>query len=194
MSGRYFENREFTSLHLAEETIKYYEFIDCTFIDCRVEKCTLLKCRFSECTFVSCHIADIKSDGTEANYLTFENCILSGVNWGLLISSGGFSEPINKLASCNLKYNFFTDMNLKRFSFKGNEITHTTFADCNLIESSFYGCCLTDTEFFRCDVQKADFRTAAGYKLDVVSCKIGKARFSAPEVYNLLYSLEINIE
>ena len=194
MSERYFENREFTSLQLTGETIKYFEFIDCTFIDCTIEKCTIAKCRFSECTFVNCHISDIKFDGTETNYLAFENCILSGVNWGLLTSSGGFSEPVNKLKSCNLKYNFFTDMNLKKFSFKGNDITYTTFADCNLIESNFDGCNLTDTEFFRCDIQKADFRNASGYKIDVITCNIKKAKFSAPEVYNLLDSLDIKIE
>ena len=194
MSERYFENREFTSLHFTDETIKYFEFIDCTFIDCTVEKCTLNKCRFSECAFINCHISDLKSDGTEVNYLTFENCILSGVNWGLFISSGGFSEPVNKLTGCSLKYNFFTDMNLKKFSFKGNDVTHTTFADCNLSESSFEGCNLTDTEFFRCDIQKADFRNASGYKVDVTTCKISKAKFSAPEVYNLLDSLDIKIE
>ena len=194
MSERYYENRKFTSLQFADEIIKYFEFIDCTFIDCTIDKCTLTKCRFSECTFVNCHINDVKSDGAEANYLNFENCILSGVNWGLVTSSGGFSEPLNKLSGCNLKYNFFTDMNLKKFSFKGNDITHTTFADCSLIESNFEGCNLTDTEFFRCDIQKADFRNASGYKIDVITCNIKKAKFSAPEVYNLLDSLDIKIE
>ena len=194
MSERYFENIEFISLQLTDETIKYFEFIDCTFVDCRVEKCTLTKCRFSECSFVDCHITDIKFDGTEANYLIFENCTLSGVNWGLLTSSGGFSEPVNKLAGCNLKYNFFTGLNLKKFSFKFNDITHTTFADCNLGESNFKGCNLMDTEFFRCDIQKADFRNATGYKIDVTSCNIKKAKFSVPEVYNLLDSLDIKIE
>ena len=119
MSERYFENREFTSLQLADETIKYFEFIDCTFIDYWVEKCTLTKCRFSECTFVNCHITDLKFDGTEANYLAFKNCVLSGVNWGLLTSSSGFSEPVNKLSGCNLKYNFFPD-----FTIYAHFITH----------------------------------------------------------------------
>ena len=194
MSERYFENREFSSVELTEETIKYFEFIDCIFIDCTIEKCTLVNCRFSECSFVNCHIADIKSEGSEVNYLTFENCVLSGVNWGLLISSGGFSEPVNKLSGCKLKYNFFTDMNLKKFSFRSNDIAYTTFADCNLSEGSFNGCNLTDTEFFRCDIQKADFRNAVGYKVDVMTCSIGKARFSIPEVYNLLSSLDIKID
>lgn len=85
-------------------------------------------------------------------------------------------------------------MNLKKFSFKGNDINHTTFADCNLIESKFDGCNLTDTEFFRCDIQKTDFRNATGYKIDVITCNIKKARFSVPEVYNLLDSLDIKIE
>ena len=77
MSERYFENREFTSLQLTDETIKYFEFIDCTFIDCTVEKCTIAKCRFSECTFVNCHIADVKSEivrlcafGFKVSYVT----------------------------------------------------------------------------------------------------------------------------
>ena len=64
----------------------------------------------------------------------------------------------------------------------------------NFNMNSFGGCNLTDTEFFRCDIQKADFRKATGYKIDVITCNIKKAKFSAPEVYNLLASLDIKIE
>lgn len=191
---KYFENEILENLHLSEEIIDNYEFIDCRFINCSFERCRLYHCRFSECDFIKCYITEIKNESSEINFLSFDNCRITGINWGLFASPSSFKAPVHKIASCALKYNIFSGMNFSKFLFAGSDITSSTFSECKLTESNFKGCDLSDTEFFKCDIYKADFRNASGYKVDVLSCKMKGARFSYPEVENLLHSLDIKIE
>ena len=194
MHKRYFESEIFENIHLSEYVVDTYEFIDCKFLNCSFKGCTLNRCRFSECDFFECQILEIKSISSEISFLKFDNCRISGVNWSLFASANGFKEPIQAITNCNLKYNIFSKMNLKKFDFSGMDILSSTFAECNLTESTFNTCDLSDTEFLKCDICKSDFRNAVGYKVDVMSCKMKDARFSYPEVENLLRSLDIKIE
>lgn len=190
----YYENERFQNLRLTEETVSGKTFVDCDFIDCAFERCQVSRCVLTECRFTRCQILDPKCEYSQVKFLTLEDCGLSGVNWGLLLPTGGFGDPLDRLAGCRLKYCFFTGMDLRRFDFTGSELTGCMFAECNLAESRFSGCGLADTEFLRCSLNDGDFRGAVGYKVDVPSCTLKAARFSLPEAANLLYSLGIRLE
>lgn len=194
MIKKYFENETFENLNICDEVIDGATFVDCRFVNCSFDRCELSFCKVGECDFVKCRFSEIKSDSSEIKFLTFSDCRIFGVNWAMFSSTSRFNEPIAKISSCSLKYNFFTQMNFKKFAFKDSSISSSTFAECNLAESNFNGCDLKDTEFIKCDISKADFRNATGYKVDVTTCKLSGARFSYPEVENLLYSLDIKIE
>lgn len=194
MFDKYFEGESFENLSLSEEILAGFEFVDCRFVNCSFENCKLVRCNFSECVFEKCTITDLKIEYSEVKFLEFNDCILIGINWSLLKSTGRFGSVLNKLSNCKLKYNTFSEMSFSKFSFSTSSITGSTFAECDLVGSSFAKCDLSDTEFIRCDVRKADFRGAMGYKIDVLSSKLKAARFSYPEVTNLLYSLGIKIE
>lgn len=194
MRDKYFENETFENLHITDNIIRDSEFIDCNFIGCTFERCKLSYCRFNECVFEKCNITEIKSNCSQISFVSFEDCNISGVNWGLFLSQSGFHELFQKLENCKIKYNVFSDFESKRFNFENNDVIASTFADCKIPESSFNGCTLTDTEFFRCDISKTDFRNAIGYKIDILTCNIKKAKFSFPEVNSLLDSLDIIIE
>ena len=85
-------------------------------------------------------------------------------------------------------------MNFIKFNFSDNVIIESFFADCNLSESKLYKCKLDSTEFFKCNLSKADFREATGYIIDIKTNKFKGAKFSFPEVVNLLNGLEIIID
>ena len=195
MSERDFENETFEGLSCSSELFDDYRFIDCTFIDCLFEETELSGCILSGCTFEKCTVTKIKgSNSSQLQECKFVNCRLTGINWSELLPEGSFADPIETLQECRLKYNTFTDMNFRKFSFTGNEITESMFAECELNESRFKGCKLDRTEFYRCDMQKSDFRDASGYQVDVLSCKLKNAAFSFPEAINLLGSLGVRVE
>ncbi len=194
MPANYYESETFCKLSLMEETFSGLTLVDCTFTDCTFEHCLLTRCTLTECRFINCRISEITSEYSQVKFLSLDNCSLTSVNWGLLLPSGGFGDPLEKLGGCRLKYNFFTGMDLRSFLFAGSSFSGCMFSECNLTEGNFQGCELIETEFFRCNLSGADFRQAQGYKVDVPSCVMKDARFSLPEASNLLYSLGIQLE
>lgn len=189
----YQESLCFQDMELTEEILTDLEFVDCLFENCTLEGCKMDRCRFTDCTFIGCSILNLK---TERSYMTsckFAHCDLTGINWGDLMS-GGYLIPIEQLDHCRLKYNQFVEMNFVKFDFSSSSITASMFADCNLTSGNFSKCDLDRTEFFRCNLSKADFRLASGYQIDTSVNQLKGARFSFPEVVNLLNSLGIVIE
>ena len=194
MANSYLENERFQGLSFTEEAFSGLTLVDCSFVDCSFERCSLSRCTLTECRFAGCRIVDPKCESSGVRFLQLEACTLTGVNWGLLLPSGGFGDPLDRLMDCRLKYSFFTNMDLRKFDFTGTSFTGCLFAECNLTEARFQDCDLTETEFLRCDLTGADFREAVGYRVDVPTCTVKRARFTLPEAANLLYSLGIKLE
>ena len=126
-------------------------------------------------------------------FSVFQYCILNYIDCLSLQGDGSFADPIEKLQDCRLKYNTFTEMNLTKFNFTGNEIPRSMFAKCNLVSADFEKCDLLDTEFYQCDMRKANFKEAGGYKVDIFGCKLQDAKFSLPEAVSLLGDLKIKL-
>ena len=194
METSYFEGECFENLSFVEESWRGLRFVDCQFQGCSFERCRLSHCSFSECRFSGCKILEPVCDQSEVRFLELDHCELTNVNWSLLLPMNGFGEPIDKIENCQLKYNFFTEMDLRRFSFEGSSLTECMFTGCNLSESRFSGCSLAGTEFFQCSLTCADLRGAQGYRIDVPSCQLKGARLAMPEAVSLLYSLGVRLE
>lgn len=194
MNLNYYEGEIFEKLSLRDEEYFGGDFVDCVFRDCTCENLILVHCSFRECRFAGCSLSQLKTRNTELKFCEFDDCTILGLNWALLKPEGPFGEPIEKMNSCRVRYGSFTGMNFKRFRFEGSALVHCTFADCDLSESDLRSCDLSDTEFFRCDLRKADFRHAGGFLIDVNNNKLQGAKFTYPEVLDLLDGLGIKIE
>lgn len=194
MSRDYYdEGTVFDNVILEDDVLTDLEFSGCRFDSCALERVRLVRCRFTDCIFTGCRAAELECKDTILLDCTFESCHLTGINWSTLFG-GGFMAPIEAMRHCHLKYNYFTEMNFAGFDFSQNEILSSMFADCKLAKSNFSDCALEQTEFFRCDLTEADFRKASGYQIDLETNKLKKARFSYPEVVNLLNGLGLRIE
>lgn len=189
----YYEGQHFQDICWEGELIQNQEFVECRFDGCVLERCKFSGCRFTDCVFSQCRVAELSFEDTILLDCGFEACHLVGINWSLLLG-GGFMFPITSFQNCHLKYNYFTDMNFRKFDFSQNEIVASMFGDCVLTESSFQGCELDRTEFFRCDLTRADFRQATGYQIDLETNQLKKAKFSCPEAIRLLDGLGIVVE
>lgn len=189
----YQENKIFQNITLTEEEVAGTEFTACTFENCILESCTMTECKWIDCSFVGCRIINPVTERSTMMDCTFVRCSLVGVNWSTLLG-GGYLIPIAALDDCQLKYNHFVEINFAKFDFSGNTIAASLFADCNLAESKFLECKLERTEFFRCNLGKADFRNATGYVADLATNTLKGARFSFPEVVNLLQGTGIVID
>ena len=126
-------------------------------------------------------------------FATFVNCTIVGVEW-LTLQSNSVSLPIQKFDKCYLKYNSFEKMSFKKFDFLQSSMIDCNFLSCNLSEADFKNCNLQNTEFSDCDLKNSDFRRATGYSINLADNRTKGARFSYPEVVNLLKSFDIRIE
>lgn len=193
MAEKFYENKNFENLKMEHERIEDYEFYNCTFQNCSFEECVLAHCSFIECRFINCKIVSTKVEFSQVKYAEFEKCNLIGVNWHDFLPAGSIADSITKLKECILKYNSFIHMNFRKFNFSLNTIQDSAFEECNLMESVFKDCRLESTQFSRCDMRKADFREATGYQISITTNKLKEARFSFPEVINLLSELAIKV-
>lgn len=190
----YYEDEQIENIKLENEIVEGGEFINCEFRNCIFEELTLNKCVFNSCKFVKCSIISIKAKYSQIKNSEFYSCNLIGMHWNELMPAGRIVEPISKLSDCFLKYAIFINMSFMRFDFSSNIIQESTFDECNLRESNFKGCRLERTQYTKCDMRKSDFRETSGYQIDIKSNKLENAKFSFPEVINLLNCLGIKID
>lgn len=190
----YYENKLIENVKLENEILEDVEFIDCEFKKCVFEELTLNRCNFSSCKFKDCNIISIKTKYSQIKFTEFYSCNLIGVHWNELMPAGRISEPIKKFSDCFLKYATFINMNFMRFDFSSNIIQESVFDECNLRESNFKACRLEQTQYINCDMRKADFRETSSYQIDIKTNKLENAKFSFPEVINLLNCLGIKID
>lgn len=195
MEKIYYENKNFKNLKFKNYILKNTEFINCSFTNCTFEDCKLIATSFSDCSFDKCIILNIKTDGnSQIQETDFTKCQLTGIQWSELSPDYGFADPIRRLKECHLKYNTFSNMTFRKFDFSKNEIYDSMFAKCNLTECKFKQCKLDRTEFLECNLKKSDFRSASNYQIDIMTCALIGARFSIPEVLDLLNVLKIKID
>lgn len=191
---KYFEEQIFEDIKYIEETIEDYEFLECKFINCTFELCAVINCKFLDCVFENCNVISPRVNQLKMRHSEFIRCNLIGIHWRELLPGGRVLEPVRKFTECYLKYNSFVDMSFRKFDFSENAIQESTFEECNLMESKFKNCRLEMTQIIKCDIRNADFRGAMGYQIDIANNRLKGARFSFPEVVNLLDGLGIKID
>ena len=125
---------------------------------------------------------------------TLDKSEFIGINWNTLMGDSFRAGPINKVRECFFKYNNFISMRLNSFDFSGSKFKESLFEECDLMDSNFKDVNFESTQFTQCNMARADFRGAYGYIIDIQSNKLKKAKFSFPEVTNLLNSIDIVID
>ena len=79
-------------------------------------------------------------------------------------------------------------------NFEDNKIYECSFENCDLKDCKFRKLDLQNTKFKHCNLTKTDFRKAKNFKIYITDCNLKNAKFSYPDVIDLLDCLEIVIE
>lgn len=192
----YYDNKDFTNLLINSEEYSDIEFECCTFTNCTFEESLLNYASFTECTFTNCNVRNMKFRNCEMHNCEFYSCNLIGINWDDFTNAdrSGLVTPIDKIEKCVFKFNTFAGLGFVKFNFAGSQILESNFLSCNLKEAKFNSCNLTGTAFTECDCSKADFRNSYGWNIPLTTNAVKGAKFSFPEVVNLLNGLGISWE
>ncbi|NFH60775.1 pentapeptide repeat-containing protein [Clostridium botulinum] len=190
----YVENEKIKGLKFRDEIISNREYIDCEFYNCNFVDVEINNCIFKECTFYNCTMNNVIFKFSTMKNATLNESEFIGINWNTLKGDSFSAGPINKVRKCFFKYNNFISMRLNIFNFSGSKFQESLFEECDLIDANFKDVRFESTQFIQCNMTRADFREAYGYIIDIQSNKLKKAKFSFPEVTNLLSSIDIVID
>lgn len=191
---KFYEEELFENLKLEGEHLAELQFTDCRFDHCQFLDLSLHNCSFINCEFRHCITGNPKLKFTDMVECRFYDSMLVGIDWKVMERKTAKILPFSLFQDCVMKYNYFTKLPLKRFDFSQMKMEDCIFEECDMSEASFNGASLNETKFLNCKLLKADFRNAEGYAVDLKSCPVKGARFTFPEVVNLLRTFEIKIE
>lgn len=194
MNAGYYEEELLENKTFSSEILQDIEFVECSFVNCDFSHAQLDRVSFTNCDFKKCHFDSPQFSYCELRDGVFFHCSFIGIQWEELKPSGRLATILTKMENCTLKYNNFVNIPLDKVSFTESTIIETMFADCSLKSSSFQKANLSNTEFFQCDLRKSNFQQAVSYTIDVKTCQLKDAKFSMPEVLNLLDTFQIKID
>ena len=145
--------------------------------------------KFIDCTFERCQLSSVKIEGAVVQ-AAFTNCKIEGINF-FTAKRSLLSVSFN---ACLIRHSSFAELKLHGVKITGCELHNVDFSDTDLSTADFSNTTFVDCVFRNTNLTKADFRSASGYYIDPTQNKIRGARFSSPEVLNLLAGFDIIIE
>ncbi len=145
--------------------------------------------KFIDCTFEQCQLSSVKIDGAVLQTI-FRNSKIEGVNF--------FTAKRSMLSlafeACLIRHSSFADLKLHNIKFTKCKFQNVDFSDADLSGADFSNAAFEDCVFRNTNLSTADFRGASGYVIDPTQNKLRHARFSSPDVLNLLLPFDISID
>lgn len=185
-----FEDEIFNKETLFSADLDNRTFSDCLFRFCRFSECDFTGTVFRNCRFENCDFSLVKVDGAGFSNSLFKECRMQGIDFhdcNRFQFNPDFVETV-------IAHSFFSDQDMTGKSFRKCIINDCEFAHTMLKEADFSKCSFKDTKFSNCNLEKANFKDATGYAFHPGENKVKDAKFSYPDVVNLLSPLGIIIE
>lgn len=189
LCGEYADT-DFRDIVLTASSVNTVDFDNCTFTDSDFSESTFTDVVFSDCTFTNCNLSITKYRSSQIKDCTFEGCKLTGIDWQTVTGTLGI---VMDCVDCDLSYSAFDQIGIPKSVFKNCKFTEAIFDNANLQKCIFAHCDFTRATFTKCDLKEADLSSASSYYIDICSNNCRKAKFSYPEVLNLLTGAGITI-
>jgi uncharacterized protein YjbI with pentapeptide repeats len=189
-----YEDEIFSGVKALSLKVSRSTFEECRFLDCDLAEAEFDECRFIECEFKNSNLNVIKLTGSRFFESQFEECKVTGINWTSLHWTGITVSSPMAFESCDLSFSVFNSLSLPGLVIKNCKAWNVDFESCDLIHSEFTNTDLQDARFNGTKLDKSDFDGAINYYIDPKDNSIRGAKFSFPEVINLLKAFDIKIE
>jgi fluoroquinolone resistance protein len=167
-----FDDEIFDRLQL-QTSLGDKELTGCTFRGLRGEASVWKAVRLEECVFEDCDLTRAQFPHTRFFGVTFRRCKLMGIDW-----SSVAANPALAFDGCDLRYNSFVKVNLRKTRFHGCKAGEANFIDCQLVEADFSEADLTGANFEASDLSKANLASAKGAFLVPGKNRVKDARIS----------------
>ena len=184
----YYKER-FSGLELSAQHVEEVKFDECSFVDCRFIDSKLEKCAFIDCAFQDSVLSAINPVDSRFLRPKFSKCKVIGFDW----SKAGKLENLD-FEECQVDYSNFSSLQLAKIKMVKCSAKEVRFIEANMTDGVFTGTDFIGSTFFKTNLTRADFRRAVNYGIDVRNNTVKHAQFSLPEAMSLLEGLEIRIQ
>jgi fluoroquinolone resistance protein len=136
------------------------ELSACVLRGVRLAETRWREARLDDCRFEDCDLSRMSPDALGARGVVFAGCKMMGIDW-----SNVGPYPALSFERCDLRYDSFVSLKLRKVAFTGCNLEEAQLVDCDLTEASFLDCRLDGARFERCDLRKASFAGSTGLAL-----------------------------
>lgn len=188
-----FADETLKSIDASSEIIRDKEFIDCTFDHCTFVETQFDDCIFTDCIFTECDLSLISVKNCRFMGTRFVKSTVIGVNWTFAAWDRKFLMRAIDFEDCNINYNIFIGLKLRKMMIKGCAARGTDFADADVTEADFQKTDFEEARFLHTDLTQVNLVGAKNYQIVPDLNTIKDAKFSLPEAVSLLYNMDIEI-
>jgi len=188
-----FYEAKFSDLNCAASEIQGKAFENCQFMNSNFSESKFIDCKFVDCEFKSSNLSVVQFNNCFFSEVVFDECKIIGINWTKL------KWPTIKLTSSL----YFYRSDVSDSSFYGLDLTGIIIEECkahnvDLRAGDFSNASFIQTDFdgslfMNSKLHSADFTDAINYNIDPNHNDIRKAKFTMPDVVNLLHRFDIEI-
>jgi len=184
----------FDNVGMGSSTVEKVIFENCRFIDCDFSETSFYQCKFVDCYFKSSNLSLIKVNSSSFNEVEFDGCKMTGINWALVRwPSIALTSPIY-FKSCDISLSTFYQLKLPELLIIACKAHDVDFRGCDLTRADFTKTDLENSQFMHTKLNETDFRGSVNYVISPVENSLSRAKFSTPDVINLLQAFNIEIE
>ncbi len=189
-----FCDTHFSALTLDKSELQNKTFENCQFTDSSFSETRFEDCQFIDCNFKSCNLSNARFKNCSLSEVAFQESKLIGINWTeIKWPLINLISPI-KFQDCNISHSSFYQLCLKEIAIEECKAHDVDFRGGDFSNGSFVKTDLNSSLFMRTKLQACDFTEAINYAIDPNENNIRKAKFSIPEVVNLLHNFGIKIQ
>lgn len=187
-------NITFSDLNFDHQTLDGITFESCTFADCSFNETSFYRCKLVETTFKSSVLTLVKVSSTYFSEVEFYSCKMTGINWTYMnYPTIVVTSPIH-FNACDISYSNFYELKLPDMTVIDCKAYDVDFRLCDLTNADFTNTDLEKSQFMHTKLDGADFTDAINYLINPMENSLKKAKFSTPDVINLLRSFDIVID
>lgn len=187
----HYANQTFSDVRSERAQVDSSEFYDCVFTRCRFTESAFRNCRFVNCTFQRCDLSLVKVPESTFSSTRFEGSKLIGIDWTQAHWPASWLENRIGFIKSAISHSTFIGLHLSGIKIIDCVAMDVDFREADLSRGDFAGTDLSQCLFGNTNLTEADLSRAHNYRIDPGKNILSQAKFSLPEAFSLLYSMDI---
>ena len=189
-----FYDTNFIDINFPDRELKNIIFENCGFISCNFSETKFHGCKFIDCELRASNLSNSQFDESSFSEVMFYDSKAIGINWTKL------RWPYIKLSSpfqfykTDISHSSFYSLELKELVIEECKAHDVDFRSADLSGSFFMATDFKNSQFMLTKLYAADLTDAINYFINPNKNDVLKAKFSMPDVINLLHSFDIEIQ